>query len=619
METDDNVSVRKFLFVRTLTDDEKEDDGTTTDKQTHKSKPTKRKRTRHRRPSRSASPTESHANSNTDTNPTNTAFMRAQMRFQQQTQQQINQISQFQRDSLQAIHQTHTTMGNIMQTMVDNRNNNQDTRTIQEKERDKEYVKQIEKKRVTKDLQFSCKRKLGAKANDDDQSQIWTLEWFLEVFVFLDQSEIQRYDKPFTIRIIAEEGLTNTLLQQYRDIVRDEGEFQEFDKFAIWCLEQQHVEPEIIITLQRQFYNIQLRPYAPAHKLLKPFKRIINLVNLVHTITADESRFYWNEPEEELVAAAYYKLPNTISKDAEKVCLVKSDSLPMTWSQLQAIVDKVKKKHDKKRKSQFNSAGQKENNKSNHDIVGKQINAMRQRNFGRRYRGRRNYRGRGGYRGNRGRRRYNRRGYQNFGNRNGNYYQNKYDQNRSGRGGNTGQYRGRSSRGRGRGRSRGRRRSNGGRIGTARTRIDVRKENLSYNRNKCWNCGQPGHFSTGCHKLNDKQKKDFENRAINEFRNGEKKQAFVTQHAPDEQQQKPKKKKKKKKKKAKQGKGEQSTADHGSASSTAPTNSTAPSNLGIPVVSRHKNDKGNNVYIPDNVNSSKLAAAIAQLTSPRKH
>jgi len=527
-----------------------------------------------------------------------------------QTQQnsiQLNNYLQQQQQINQQQVQNQQFMSTLVQDLVNHRLHGSDEDSqdsdvnIAQRARDKEYNKELAKKKAGKDMELKLTRRLGSHGDSFTQTQIYQLEWYREVMDYLQKSEILSYDTIYGIRLIADQGMTNKLHNEYMQVVRENGYFQSFDDFTHWLFNSYPIEGKTVVEIRRRIQHITFRPYDNPTQLLREFKILLHVYRLAKTFTQYDVTGLCNESTAKMIQVAIDKMPHTYAKAVEKVLDKFDDFEPETFSQLQWVVVMAYEKMQKKKLRKWHPLAPPPKSQ-NDDLLGKRINAINFKGqsyhdsrytYPRRGRSRtrsdRGGRGRGSRgRGSpgRGRGRGGRRGRGNNNNNNQNGYQRRYqnryqtptrdyndqrydDQNRSGRGGNTSGYRGkgqpraRSIRGlRGPGKR--------GRFGRGKkskfgwdysapvnnnnnnnqnpTNQNAMTDDDYYNPNDCYKCKQLGHFRGDCPNLSNKRKARLERRAKKDSNS----KVYMAQESTNKDKDKKSKSKKEKKQRKKE-------------------------------------------------------------------
>ena len=329
----------------------------------------------------------------------------------------------------------------------------------------KEFNKWFQKECVNMEMKFKVRKKLPAETDDKDgKAQVQILEWFQDTMDFIDRNTKIKFDISVLIRIISQTGMTQDMLKKFNQVRRDFGEFASWDEFTTWIFQVHKLNGHCIVALKERFSSIRLKGTAKPDQLLRPFKDWEDLLIIALKANPDLNKYY-HDSEQDSVGRAFGKLPKAYMDYIRPIQYANQNFEPDDWEGLQTLIDMAAEEKERQGARDFDENTAKSNKKTSNDaLIGNKINLF-QRRRGSRGRGRR-----GGYRGRQNQNRYSR-FFSNRTKKRGNKYDNKRNQaNRSGRGGNTSEYRqrggGNKNRGNPRPRGRGQRGRGTGTQGT---------------------------------------------------------------------------------------------------------------------------------------------------------
>ena len=456
--------------------------------------------------------------------------------------QQASQVSMHNLQQ-QLSNNTHH-VGVLVEHLINTGNNNNNNRidddnkdnsnSLQQHHR-RELNKYFSKQRVDMEMEFKVRRKLPVKTDaEDGKGQVQVLEWFQDTMDFIDKNDSLRYDLPVLIRIISEKGMQPEMLRKFNQVRRDFGEFPSWDDFATWIFRVHKLNGKCIICLKEKFAAIKLKSTAPPDELLKPFKEWEDLIIIALKANPDLEK-YFHDTEQDLVGRAFGKIPKSYMDFIKPIQYQHNGFEPDDWIGLQTLIDAAAEEKQRQGDRDFDPFKSKSKGRNSNDaLIGTRVNLAQRTRRGSRRKFQRGYRNQGN------RKRYDRFFNNNKNNKRGNKYDNKRNQaNRSGRGGNTSEYRGRGraqaprSRGRGRSKTRGRgsyttsTRARGRGRGQQQQRSSRQSTpsittkdimQLAYRNDDCFGCKLAGHWKSMCNKLTKKQKQALQKRAMRERR-----------------------------------------------------------------------------------------------------
>ena len=519
--------------------------------------------------------------------------------------------------------------------------------------------------------QFKCTKKLTSTPAVSVDQQLDVLKWYYEVLLYAEKSELGRYDVEYLLEIVAAQGFNQNMFQLYNDTINEDGKFENLDVFAEWIFNINELTPILMAKLCSKLVKQQMRADDPPNTLLKQHKKWLNLIDLAVIVTNGKLERHITTNEDEFIQVIFDELPHTYKKALRLHLAAKGRVRPHSWDELQDLVQLGWRlmKRDKKRYHPSKEMNFKENAS---ELMGKRINAMRQRQ---QYRYNRGYRGRyGQYRGrryrgrSRGRRGYRNRGYRGRATRGSrgrgstrytSYGQrgrgqgrgrgsNYYNRTRSGRGGNTSQYSSRQNnnnkQGRGNNNKNSKRNNNNN-----NKRNNIKKEKDTSNnsgyfdyRNMnirdltmdifnnpenhyreygiCYDCNFPGHWQYACKLLATEKKKEFTSRARKSSSAMTVTQSFETNHNQQKEtnnqqtstsKRRRKRKNQKQKRRQKQKQQKSSSTNHVLHDNNDNNNNNQRTDKPIVGAIRH-----HSIRIPTGQDVNEIAKQIAALSAP---
>ncbi|MGB1097205.1 MAG: hypothetical protein ACPG2Y_01255, partial [Acholeplasmataceae bacterium] len=299
----------------------------------------------------------------------------------------------------QSVFNTNQFLAILLQDQLQQKRKDDDT-TFSEKKRNQEYYKRIEQARVDSDLHLKFTHKLGATGPNPLDAAIYQLEWFDEATHFITDSRLLKYDEEYGIRTICEQGMQKRIYNVYREYVRDMGHFKTWDDFGHWLFAEFKIGQDVITELRQRLYNFRFQDNLPPTEILRPYKRLLNLLNTallcVYGPIDDEIK----DSEKKYAQRAQVLLPPTYKQWVKGITHAgKQPWYVETMAQLQQLIvmawdNKIEYE------SKFHNPYRQSKKSQSDGIMGKRINAFQQSRDDRRGyqgRGRRGgrYRGRG--------------------------------------------------------------------------------------------------------------------------------------------------------------------------------------------------------------------------------